>query len=37
VTTTEELQDLSPWFVAAALAALLLASSLALAWFARLP
>jgi Ca-activated chloride channel family protein len=37
VTTTEELQDLAAWFVGAALAALLLASALALAWFARLP
>ena len=37
VTTTEELQDLTAWFVGAALAALLLASALALAWFARLP
>ena len=37
VTTTEELQDLTTWFVGAALAALLLASALALAWFARLP
>lgn len=37
VTTTEELQDLTAWFVGAALAALLIASALALAWFARLP
>ena len=37
VTTTEALQDLTTWFVAAALIALLLASALALAWFARLP
>ena len=37
VTTTEELQDLTAWFVGAALAALLLASALALAWLGRLP
>ena len=37
VTTAEELQDLTAWFVGAALSALLLASALALAWFARLP
>ena len=37
VTTTEELQDLTAWFVGAALVALLLASALALAWFGRLP
>jgi Ca-activated chloride channel family protein len=37
VTTTEELQELTTWFVAAALAALLLASALALAWFSRFP
>jgi Ca-activated chloride channel family protein len=37
VTTVEELQDLTAWFVAAAFAATLLASTLALAWFARLP
>lgn len=37
VTTTEELQDLTAWFVGVALVALLLASALALAWFARLP
>ena len=37
VTTVEELRDLTAWFVAAALMALLVASTLALAWFARLP
>lgn len=37
VTTVEELRDLTTWFVAAALVALLVASALALAWFARLP
>lgn len=37
VTTAEELQDLTAWFIGAALSALLLASALALAWFARLP
>ena len=37
VTTTEELRDLTAWFVGGALAALLIASALALAWFARLP
>jgi Ca-activated chloride channel family protein len=37
VTTTGELEDLTAWFVSAALVALLLASALALAWFARLP
>ncbi len=37
VTTPGELEDLTAWFVSAALVALLLASALALAWFARLP
>jgi Ca-activated chloride channel homolog len=37
VTTTEELQDLTVWFIGAAFVALLLALALALAWFARLP
>jgi hypothetical protein len=37
VTTVEELQDLTAWFVGAAFASTLLASILALAWFARLP
>ena len=37
VTTVEELQDLTAWFVGAAFAAMLLASTLALAWFSRLP
>jgi Ca-activated chloride channel family protein len=37
VTTTVQVRDLTTWFVGAALAALLLASALALAWFARLP
>ena len=37
VTTTEELQDLTAWFVGGALGALFLASALGLAWFARLP
>jgi len=37
VTTTRDLQDLTSWFVAAALALSLVASSLALAWFARIP
>jgi Ca-activated chloride channel homolog len=37
VTTTEELHDLTAWFVGGALAALLIASALALSWFARLP
>jgi Ca-activated chloride channel family protein len=37
VSTVQEHQDLAPWFVGAALAALLLASALALAWFARFP
>ena len=37
VTTVEEIQDLTAWFVGAAFASTLLASTLALAWFARLP
>jgi len=37
VTTVEELQDLTAWFVGAAFAAMLLASTLALVWFGRLP
>jgi Ca-activated chloride channel homolog len=37
VTTTEELQDLTAWFVGTAFMALLVASALALAWFARVP
>lgn len=37
VTTVEELQDLTAWFVGAAFASTLLASMLALVWFARLP
>ena len=37
VTTTRELQDLTAWFVAAALILILVASALALAWFARIP
>jgi Ca-activated chloride channel family protein len=37
VTTVEELQDLTGWFVAAAFASILIASALALAWFSRLP
>lgn len=37
VTTVEELQDLTAWFVGVAFASTLLASMLALAWFARLP
>ncbi|MGH8974370.1 MAG: VWA domain-containing protein [Acidimicrobiia bacterium] len=37
VATVEELQDLTAWFVGAAFASTLLASILALAWFARLP
>ena len=37
VTTVQELQDLTSWFVGAAFASTTLASALALAWFARLP
>jgi Ca-activated chloride channel family protein len=37
VTTVEELQDLTAWFMGVAFASTLLASTLALAWFARLP
>jgi len=37
VALTEETQDLTAWFVGAAFMALLVASTLALAWFARLP
>ncbi|HET9771090.1 MAG TPA: VWA domain-containing protein [Acidimicrobiia bacterium] len=37
VTTAEERQDLSSWFIGGALASLLLASALALAWFSRFP
>lgn len=37
VTTATERQDLTAWFVGVALVALLVASALALAWFARLP
>jgi Ca-activated chloride channel family protein len=37
VTRATELQDLTTWFMGLALAALLFASVLALAWFARLP
>jgi Ca-activated chloride channel family protein len=37
VTTTEERRDLTAWFVGAAFMALLVASALALAWFARVP
>jgi Ca-activated chloride channel homolog len=37
VTTVPERQDLTAWFVGAALALTLVASTLALAWFARLP
>jgi Ca-activated chloride channel family protein len=37
VTTVEVLQDLTSWFIAAALTAALVASALALMWFARLP
>jgi Ca-activated chloride channel homolog len=37
VTTVEERQDLTAWFVAAALVLSLVASTLALAWFARIP
>ncbi|MGH9285592.1 MAG: VWA domain-containing protein, partial [Acidimicrobiales bacterium] len=37
VTTVVELQDLTAWFVATAFALMLVASGLALAWFARLP
>ena len=37
VTTTEEQHDLTAWFIGGALVALLAASALALAWFARLP
>jgi Ca-activated chloride channel family protein len=37
VTTVEELQDLTAWFIGAAFGSTLLASTLALAWFARLP
>jgi Ca-activated chloride channel family protein len=37
VATVEERHDLTAWFVAAAFAATLIASTLALAWFARLP
>ncbi|MGH9002543.1 MAG: VWA domain-containing protein, partial [Acidimicrobiia bacterium] len=37
VTTATELQDLTTWFLGAAFASMLLASILALAWFARLP
>jgi Ca-activated chloride channel family protein len=37
VTTVEERQDLTAWFVGAAFAAMLLAFTLALAWFSRLP
>jgi Ca-activated chloride channel family protein len=37
VSSVEELQDLTAWFVGAAFASTLLACTLALAWFARLP
>jgi len=37
VTTVQELQDLTALFIAAALALSLVASALALAWFARIP
>jgi Ca-activated chloride channel homolog len=37
VTTVPEHQDLTAWFVGTALALTLIASTLALAWFARLP
>ena len=37
VSTTTELKDVTAWFTGAALFALLLASALALAWFARFP
>ena len=37
VVTVEERQDLTAWFLGAAFAFTLLASTLALAWFARLP
>jgi Ca-activated chloride channel homolog len=37
VVTSTRLQDLTPWFNAVALSALLLASALSLAWFSRLP
>jgi Ca-activated chloride channel family protein len=37
VATVEELQDLTAWFVGAALGLSLVASALALAWFARIP
>lgn len=37
VTTVKELQDLTAWFVTAALILILVASALALAWFARIP
>jgi len=37
VTTVEQLQDLTAWFVGAAFVSMLLASTLALVWFARLP
>jgi len=37
VVTVEERQDLTAWFLGAALAFTLVASTLALAWFARLP
>ena len=36
-TTTTELEDLTAWFIGAGLVALLCASALALAWFARFP
>jgi Ca-activated chloride channel family protein len=37
VVTVEHLEDLTPWFLGAAFCLTLIASTLALAWFARLP